>query len=293
MGNFLYDKVCLFKLQLAYLPYKRRDIVLDNESNELLSPVEGLGMTLEDSKEEKKNRKGILNWFKLRKREGGASILTSSEGDKSSLTKSTAPSTPIGESVNFPSEPRISNSLVGESASVDLFSIGHGEFATDSLHGEETPLASRKTIDHVDLLREQLKILSGEVALHTSVLKRLTEEAGRSPNNEKIQVLYTLPDIQFRMLLKAFHLETLSSLHMKMEMKKVNDEIKGKKHQIASLERQIPHSISNNQGMADKLELTPSYAELLEQLNEKSFDLEVLKKFVHFAVFHVYCTRVY
>lgn len=66
MGNFLYDKVCLFKLQLAYLPYKRRDIVLDNESNELLSPVEGLGMTLEDSKEEKKNRKGILNWFKLR-----------------------------------------------------------------------------------------------------------------------------------------------------------------------------------------------------------------------------------
>lgn len=167
-----------------------------------------------------------------------------------------------------------------------------------------------------------MKILSGEVALHTSVLKRLTEEAGRSPNNEKIQVLYTLPDIQFRMLLKAFHLETLSSLHMKMEMKKVNDEIKGKKHQIASLERQIPHSISNNQGMADKLELTPvtscirfssccfvpsillnnlmvlllvfqSYAELLEQLNEKSFDLEVLKKFVHFAVFHVYCTRVY
>uniref|UniRef100_J3LHK7 Kinesin-like protein n=1 Tax=Oryza brachyantha TaxID=4533 RepID=J3LHK7_ORYBR len=233
--------------ELAYLPYRRRDIILDNENNELLSPVEGLGMTLEDSKEEKKNRKGILNWFKLRKRDGGASILTSSEGDKSSLTKSTAPSTPIGESVNFPSEPRISNSLVGESASVDLFSIGHGEFPTDSLPGEETPLASRKTIDHVDLLREQLKILSGEVALHTSVLKRLTEEAGRSPNNEKIQ----------------------------MEMKKVTDEIKGKKHQIASLERQIPHSISNNQGMIDKLELTPSYAELLEQLNEKSFDLEV------------------
>ncbi|KAF0931233.1 hypothetical protein E2562_002582 [Oryza meyeriana var. granulata] len=233
--------------ELAYLPYRRRDIMLDNESNELLSPVEGLGMTLEDSKEEKKNRKGILNWFKLRKRDGGASILTSSEGDKSSLTKSTAPSTPIGESVNFPSEPRISNSLVGESASVDLFSIGHGEFPTDSLPGEETPLASRKTIDHVDLLREQLKILSGEVALHTSILKRLTEEAAKSPNNEKIQ----------------------------MEMKKVSDEIKGKKHQIVSLERQIPHSISNNQGMVDKLELTPSYAELLEQLNEKSFDLEV------------------
>lgn len=68
----------------------------------------------------------------------GASILTSSEGDKSSLTKSTAPSTPIGESVNFPAEPRISNSLAGENVSSDLFSIDHGEFPSGSIHGEET-----------------------------------------------------------------------------------------------------------------------------------------------------------
>jgi hypothetical protein len=40
---------------------------MDNESNELLLPVEGFGVSLEDSsKEEKKNRKGLLNWFKLR-----------------------------------------------------------------------------------------------------------------------------------------------------------------------------------------------------------------------------------
>ncbi|XP_062221827.1 kinesin-like protein KIN-7D, chloroplastic isoform X2 [Phragmites australis] len=234
--------------ELAYLPYRRRDIMLDNESNELLLPVEGFGVSLEDSsKEEKKNRKGLLNWFKLRKRDGGASILTSSEGDKSSLTKSTAPSTPIGDIVNFPAEPRISNSLVGVNVSADLFIIGHGEFPSCSIPGEETSLASGKTMDHVDLLREQLKILSGEVALHTSVLKRLTDEAGRSPKSEKIQ----------------------------MEMKKISDEIKGKKQQIASLEREIAHTTLSSQGKADKLELSPSYAELLEQLNEKSFELEV------------------
>ncbi|PUZ77891.1 hypothetical protein GQ55_1G409300 [Panicum hallii var. hallii] len=233
--------------ELAYLPYRRRDIVMDNESNELLLPVEGFGVSLEDSsKEEKKNRKGLLNWFKLRKRDG-ASILTSSEGDKSSLTKSTAPSTPIGESVNFHAEPRISNSLAGENVSADLFSIGHGEFPSGSIHGEEIPLTSGKTIDHVDLLREQLKILSGEVALQTSVLKRLTEEAGRSPQSENIQ----------------------------MEMKKISDEIKGKKRQIASLEREIAHATLGSQGKADKLEFSPSYPELLEQLNEKSFELEV------------------
>ncbi|KAJ1281267.1 hypothetical protein BS78_04G293900 [Paspalum vaginatum] len=233
--------------ELAYLPYRRRDIMMDNENNELLLPVEGFGVSLEDSsKEEKKNRKGLLNWFKLRKRDG-ASILTSSEGDKSSLTKSTAPSTPIGESINFSAEPRISNSLAGDNASADLFSIGHGEFPSGSIHGEETPSASGKTMDHVDLLREQLKILSGEVALNTSVLKRLTEEAGRSPKSEKIQ----------------------------MEMKKKNDEIKGKQQQIASLEREIAHATLGTQGKVDKLELSPSYSELLEQLNEKSFELEV------------------
>uniref|UniRef100_K3YPK8 Kinesin motor domain-containing protein n=1 Tax=Setaria italica TaxID=4555 RepID=K3YPK8_SETIT len=233
--------------ELAYLPYRRRDIMMDNESNELLLPVEGFGVSLEDSsKEEKKNRKGLLNWFKLRKRDG-ASILTSSEGDKSSLTKSTAPSTPIGESVNFRAEPRISNSLAGENVSADLFIIGHGEFPSGSIHGEEIALTSGKTMDHVDLLREQLKILSGEVALQTSVLKRLTEEAGRSPLSENIQ----------------------------MEMKKISDEIKGKKRQIASLEREIAHATLGSQGKADKLELSPSYPELLEQLNEKSFELEV------------------
>ncbi|CAD6249303.1 unnamed protein product [Miscanthus lutarioriparius] len=233
--------------ELAYLPYRRRDIMMDNERNELLLPVEGFGVSLEDSsKEEKKNRKGLLNWFKLRKRDG-ASILTSSEGDKSSLTKSTAPSTPIGESVKFPAEPRISNSLAGENVSADLFSIGHGEFPSGSIHGEGTPLASGKTMDHVDLLREQLKILSGEVAFNKSALKRLTEEAGRSPKNEKIQ----------------------------MEMKKKTDEIKVKQKQIASLEREIAHATLGTQGKVDKLELSPSYHELLEQLNDKSFELEV------------------
>lgn len=71
LSVFLYKprvaKVCLRILQLAYLPYRRRDVMMENESNELLLPVEGFGVSLEDSsKEEKKNRKGLLNWFKLR-----------------------------------------------------------------------------------------------------------------------------------------------------------------------------------------------------------------------------------
>ena len=48
---------------------------------------------------------------------------------------------------------------------------------------------SIKTMDEIDLLREQQKILSGEVALHSSALKRLSEEAAKNPRKEHIHVM--------------------------------------------------------------------------------------------------------
>nr|CAD1827163.1 unnamed protein product [Ananas comosus var. bracteatus] len=60
-----------------------------------------------------------------------------------------------------------------------------------------------------------------------------------------------------------------------MEIKKINNEIKAKNLQISSLEKQMADSISATQAKADKSELSPSYAQLLEQLNEKNFELEV------------------
>lgn len=51
---------------------------------------------------------------------------------------------------------------------------------------------SIKSIDQIDLLREQQKILSGEVALHSSALKRLSEEAARNPQKDGINVIVLL-----------------------------------------------------------------------------------------------------
>ncbi|PAN25259.1 hypothetical protein PAHAL_4G287300 [Panicum hallii] len=228
--------------ELACLPHRSQDIVLNCESNDLFVSMEGFDETLEvSSKWEKKNRKGFLNWFKLRKHDGGSAALTSSDGDQSSLRKAlTAPSTPLGNGLNFQTEQGKSNSLLPENVSAVLLSVDHEEFHSDGLCGEEASLVSRKRTDHVNLLREQLKILSGEVALHKSFLKHLMEEAGRSTMNE----------------------------HIEMEMKKVNEEIKGKQQQIENVERQI-------KGKLDQLEHPLSHAELLEQLNEKAFELEV------------------
>ncbi|XP_066376453.1 kinesin-like protein KIN-7D, chloroplastic isoform X2 [Miscanthus floridulus] len=207
--------------ELACLPHRRRDIVLDGESNDLFVPMEGFDETVEaSSKGENKNRKGLLNWFKLRKHDGSSNA-PSLGGDQSSLRKaSTAPSTPLANGLNSQTEQGMSNSLLPENVSANLLSVDHEEFHSDELHGEEAPLVTRKTSDHV--------------------LKRLMEEAGRSTTNG----------------------------HIEMEMKKVSDEIKGKQQQIAHLERQI-------KGKLDQLEHTPSHTKLLEQVNEKAFELEV------------------
>lgn len=63
-----YILVFMMNLQLAYLPYKRRDMLLDDENCDPYVPVEGYNEATDDSsKEDKKNKKhGLLNWFKSR-----------------------------------------------------------------------------------------------------------------------------------------------------------------------------------------------------------------------------------
>ncbi|KDP34477.1 hypothetical protein JCGZ_12760 [Jatropha curcas] len=236
--------------ELAYLPYKRRDLMLDDENIELYVSIEGNNETTNDTmKEEKKSRKhGLLNWLKLRKRESGMGTSTS---DKSSGVKSiSTPSTPQAEHNNFHTESRFSNPLLTDSSpSADLPSEVQPdrEVPDENFLGQETPSTSIKTSDQIDLLREQQKILSGEVALHSSALKRLSEEASRNPQKEQIHV----------------------------EMKRLRDEIKVKNEQIALLEKQITDSIMTSESKMDKLEMSQTIAELTEQLNEKSFELEV------------------
>lgn len=46
--------------------------------------------------------------------------------------------------------------------------------------------------DQMDLLREQVKMLAGEVALCTSSLKRLSEQAANNPENLQLKVIILL-----------------------------------------------------------------------------------------------------
>ncbi|KAH0971892.1 hypothetical protein GBA52_024048 [Prunus armeniaca] len=239
--------------ELAYLPYKRRDLILDDESIDLfVPPLEGSTETTEDTlKGEKKTRKhGLLNWLKLRKRDSGAGTLTSTSDRSSGIKSTSTPSTPQAESGNFHAESRLSHSLLTESSpSADLLSEAREdrEVGQEKFLEQETPLTTTKSIDQIDLLREQQKILSGEVALHSSALKRLSEEAGKNPHKDGIN----------------------------MEMRKLKDEIRAKNRQIALLEKKIAESFIVSPNKLDQLEISQSFAEVMAQLNEKSFELEV------------------
>lgn len=46
--------------------------------------------------------------------------------------------------------------------------------------------------DQMDLLCEQVKMLAGEVALSTSLLKRLSEQAARNPEDSQIKVYFAI-----------------------------------------------------------------------------------------------------
>ncbi|GMI63354.1 kinesin 7.3 [Hibiscus trionum] len=237
--------------ELAYLPHRRRDLILDDENVELyVSLEENAG---DDTlKEEKKPRKhGLLNWLKLRKRDTGTGTLTSVSDKSSGIKSNSTPSTPQAGNNNFHAESRLSQSIVtANSPAMDiLLDARHDrEDPEDSSLGQETPLTSIKTIDQIELLREQQKILSGEVALHSSALKRLSEEATRNPQKEQ---------------------------QIQVEMKRLSDEIRGKNEQIALLEKQIAESILVSPNKMEKSEISQSIAELMAQLNEKSFELEV------------------
>ncbi|THG04727.1 hypothetical protein TEA_013618 [Camellia sinensis var. sinensis] len=102
-------------------------------------------------------------------------------------------------------------------------------------------------IDQMDLLREQVKMLAGEVALSTSSLKRLSEQAVSNPEDSQLQE----------------------------QMQKLKDEIKEKKLQIRVLEHRMVGSVEMTQHASNSIEMSQALSKLTTQLNEKTFDLEI------------------
>ncbi|KAK1435026.1 hypothetical protein QVD17_00781 [Tagetes erecta] len=234
--------------ELAYLPHRKRDLILDDKNTELHASVDrNVGNNNDALKEEKKTKKpGLLNWLKPRRRESFSGAFTSLSDKPSGAKSISIPSTP---QENHPVESRHSHSLPTECRSVE-FSPGvpqHQEINEDDLLRQESPLISIKTIDQIDLLKEQQKILAEEMAVHLSSLKRLSLDASRDSEREFLNV----------------------------EISRLNEQIKLNNDLILQLEDKIASSVVSSHHSMDGVKQTRSVSELEAQLNEKSFELEV------------------
>ncbi|KAK1411901.1 hypothetical protein QVD17_32747 [Tagetes erecta] len=235
--------------ELAYLPHRRR-LSLDDENIEsYVSLDENVETNKDVRKEEKKIKKpGLLNWLKLRKRDNLSGALTSAS-DKSSGVKSISPlSTPPPGNHNPPLESIHSHSLPTECTSAEFLLEPKLDqpLDEDNSTSQETPLTSMKTIDQIELLKEQRKVLSREVAVHLSTLERLSAEATRDTKKEFLNV----------------------------EITRLNDEIRRKNEQISILESKIVDSGASSHKI-EEVEKLQSFPEIEAQLNKKSSELEV------------------
>ncbi|KAG6784144.1 hypothetical protein POTOM_009829 [Populus tomentosa] len=245
--------------ELAYLPDRKREYMAEEDAGSYASElsVEGrdeitnLDELVKDFK--RNRRRGMLGWFKLKKPENpvGSSPSTDSE---SSAGGSPASRSKLSQNrVTFndiKDGKRESISRKGdETTIIDSFPerTQAGDLFSATIGGRRLPPTGTTITDQMDLLREQLKMLAGEVALCTSSLKRLSEQAANNPEN----------------------------LQLKEQMQKSKAEISEKKHQMHVLERRMIGSVEMTSNTSTSIEMPKALSKLTTQLNEKTFELEI------------------
>ncbi|EFJ12447.1 hypothetical protein SELMODRAFT_124179 [Selaginella moellendorffii] len=112
---------------------------------------------------------------------------------------------------------------------------------------ELPPITGTTMADQMDLLREQMKMLAGEVALCSSSLKRLSEQAVTNPEDDQLH----------------------------MQMRKLKEEIDEKRRQMSIIEKRIAGSAEASSTNASGFEMSQTISKLISQLHEKAFELEI------------------
>ncbi|KAJ6391683.1 hypothetical protein OIU77_025614 [Salix suchowensis] len=245
--------------ELAYLPDRKREYVTEEDAGSYASElsVEGRDeITNGDElvKDFKRNRRrGMLGWFKLKKPENPAGSSPRSDSESSAGESPASRSKLSHNRVTFndiKDGQRKSISRTGdETTLIDSFPerTQAGDLFSATIGGRRLPPTGTTITDQMDLLREQVKMLAGEVALCTSSLKRLSEQAASNPEN----------------------------LQLKEQLQKLKAEISEKKHQMHVLERRMTGSVEMTSNTSSSIEMPKALSKLTTQLNEKTFELEI------------------
>ncbi|KAI3696879.1 hypothetical protein L6452_29472 [Arctium lappa] len=175
--------------ELAYLPHRRRDISLDDENIELYVSLDGSAETNNDVLKEKKIKKpGLLNWLKLRKRDGVSGALTAS--DKSSWAKSISPVSTPSAGHNHPTESVHSHFLPTECTSAESLSEAKQDqqIDEDTCSQQETPLAEKIRLnDEIKLKNEQISFLESQIADSVTSSHHTRDEVEQSRSASELE----------------------------------------------------------------------------------------------------------
>lgn len=244
--------------ELAYLPDRKREYMTEEDvgshaselSAERGDDITNLDELVNDYK--RNRRRGMLGWFKLRKPEN---LLRSSP---SADSESSASGSPASCSKSSQNRAMFSDSKDGrrrsisrrgdDSVLIDSFleRTQAGDLFSATVGGQLPPTGTTIT-DQMDLLREQVKMLAGDVALCTSSLKRLSEQATSNPEDSQL----------------------------KEQVQKLKYEISEKKRQMHVLEQRMIGSVEMTPHYSSSTGLSPALSKLTSQLNEKTFELEI------------------
>ncbi|KAL2469337.1 Kinesin motor family protein [Forsythia ovata] len=138
------------------------------------------------------------------------------------------------------------NDDISQADSVLTETTQAGELIIGSSSALKLPIDGMTMSDQMDLLNEQVKMLAGEIALGTSILKRLVEQSVNDPESSKTQI------------------------------QNLEREIQEKKKQMGVLEQRIVENGEASVANASFVEMQQTVVKLMAQSSEKGFELEII-----------------
>ncbi|CAN1730257.1 Kinesin-like protein KIN-7E, chloroplastic [Linum perenne] len=243
--------------ELAYLPDRKRDYMVEDDAGSYASELSADGRddiaSLDDLVKDyrKSRRRGMLGWFKLKKPEYTVGSALSADTESSDSVSSASCTKSSQNRVTFSDTDgqRKSVSRKTDDTLVDSFPerTQAGELFSATVGGRHLPPTGTTITDQMDLLREQVKMLAGEVAFSTSSLKRLSEKVASHPED----------------------------FQLKDQMKKLKEEISEKRRQMQILEQRMLGSIGMTAPNSNEISELQALSTVTSQLNEKMFELEI------------------
>ncbi|KAH9757070.1 kinesin-like protein KIN-7E [Citrus sinensis] len=229
--------------ELAYLPDRKREYIIDDDAGSYVSElsaearddITNLDELVKDYK--KNRRRGMLGWFKMRKPENLVGLSPSADSGSSSSVSPASSSKSLHHRVTF------NDIKDGRRKSISK----RGDDSAGGSFPERTKAGDLFSATVAGRRLPPMKMLAGEVALCTSSLKRLSEQA--ASNSEDSQ--------------------------LREHMQKLKDEISEKKLQIRVLEQRMIGSVERTPHTLSTTEMSQALSKLTTQLNEKTFELEI------------------